>query len=65
MMERMYLFCGLFNIIGFKNEADVGMNTGSVTSVPVWIFRILFVHHILKVHIRGSSASDHLFFNKV
>ena len=46
--------------IGFKVEPDVGINA---SSVPVWIFRMLFVLRILKVRIWGSS--DHLFFSKV
>ena len=42
--------------IGSKVETDVGINA---SSVPVWIFRMLF----LTVHIWGST--DHLFFSKV
>ena len=55
----MFVFI-LLLFFGSKVETDVGFNA---SSVPVWIFRMLFVLRALKVQIWGSS--DHSFFSKV
>ena len=55
----MFVFI-LLLFFGSKVETDVGFNA---SSVPVWIFRMLFVLRALKVQIWGSS--DHFFFSKV
>ena len=49
--DGTFVFILLF--VGFKVETDVGINT---SSVPIWIFEMLFWLRVLKVH---------LFFGKV
>ena len=56
----MFVFILLF--IGFKVETDFGI---SARSVPVWIFRMLFVLRVLKIQIWGSSDHLFLFFSNV
>ena len=56
--DGTFVFILLF--FGSKVETDVGFNA---SSVPVWIFRMLFVLRVLKDRIWGSS--DHLFLSKV
>ena len=53
------MLCNYSVVIGFKVETDLGINA---SSVPVLIFRLLFVLRVLKVQIWGSS--DHFFFSK-